>query len=41
MICNLPLEPRKEKKKEKEKEGQAHGLSVSWAKCTSLTKPTP
>jgi hypothetical protein len=40
MICNLPLEPRKEKKRKK-KEGQAHGLSISWVKCTSLTKPTP
>jgi hypothetical protein len=40
MICNLPLEPRKEKEKKKKK-GQAHGLSVSLAKCTSLTKPTP
>jgi len=36
MICNLPLTFKKNNKKK----GQAHDLSVSWAKCTSLTKLT-
>lgn len=36
MICNLPLTFKKNNKKK----GQAHDLSVSWAKCTNLTKLT-